>query len=204
MNQLIQLRTDYLGWFLRLPEELEKPRELPPQFKSRFLKGDPVISDYLTNGGCGVDFNHGRARDVLNLIQQSLSEWIDVLSGSVKNIGVTQKKTVFSLKSLNDNFTFDTTTGDARLNNISTSFKPGLQPFKLLTCLVTATDNTVPHKELCSQFRFQNTKAGRDKVYGIVKDVKIKLDILPKKSGRNRTIKLFHSLPKYGYRLSLV
>lgn len=79
MNQLIDLRSEYLEWLEKVKELLIVSESVNTKKILMFLRSDLVQSDFLENGGAGIDFEADRAKYVLKIIKEELSKRIDYL-----------------------------------------------------------------------------------------------------------------------------
>lgn len=79
MDQLIDLRSAYLEWLEKVKELLVVSESTNTKKILMFLRSDLVQSDFLENGGTGIDFEADRAKYVLKIIKEELSKRIDYL-----------------------------------------------------------------------------------------------------------------------------
>lgn len=94
------------------------------------------------------------------------------------------------------------TTGDFIFHNIRETFSPATQEFKVLSTLLYSKDYVATHLELYKAIHpnaERISKTQRDQLSLIIRNIKRKLNILPKAKEINTDI--FKSIPKVGYSL---
>lgn len=81
VDDLINLRIEYQNWRATAKDAVNNSKRIAMRKKLHFFQNDSVEFDLAQNGGVGVDLQSTRARQVVDILHQSLSRWIDFLSG---------------------------------------------------------------------------------------------------------------------------
>lgn len=99
-----------------------------------------------------------------------------------------------------DKFTFSMNTGDFTFNKIKDNLGRASREYQVLSCLIAAADHQADFSTLIKSIGLDGpTVSNKAVLSSIIKMIKYKLGILPKKPSSNPNI--IHAVHKYGYRI---